>query len=147
MRLDEFILLMLVIVLAAVGAFLVYKYRHNPHKILTRLATANIMFDILAIILWLFPETQWSVYQLGYMAAIAEAGAAAAVFALALYGLKKHKAWAPKLALVLTIVQRLFATYIFFPSPALALTLIWSLWLVAFAVLTIKTQSAGSTQS
>jgi hypothetical protein len=138
---------MLVIVLAAVGAFLVYKYRRDPRRILTRLVTANIVFDVLAMVLWLFPETQWSVYQLCYMAAIAEAGAAAAVFALALYGLKKRKVWAPKLALVLTIVQRLFATYIFFPSPALALTLIWSLWIVAFAVLTIKIQSAGSTQS
>lgn len=143
MRLDELILLLLVIAFAAAGALLVYKYRRNPHKILTRLVAANIVFDVSAMVLWLFPETQWSVYQLGYMAAIAEAGVAAAVFAVALYGLRKHKAWAPKLVLVLTVVQRAFATYIFFPSPALALTLVWSCIIVLFAVLTIRTKLTG----
>ncbi len=81
------------------------------------------MLDIAAMVIWLFPETHWSVYQLGYMAAIVEA----AVFAIALYGFRKRKTWAPMLALAMTVIQRLFATYIFFPNPALALTLIWSL--------------------
>ncbi len=138
MRLDELILLVMVIALGVIAAFLVYKFRRNPHKVLTRLVAANIILDITAAVTWLFPETQWSVYQLGYMTAIAEAGLAAAVFAVALYGLRKRKTWAPKLALALTVVQRVFATYIFFPSPALALTLIWSILVAAFAVMDLK---------
>jgi len=141
MRLDELILLSLVIIFAVAAGLLVYRFKKNPRKILTRLVAANIILDITAAVIWIFPETHWSVYQLGYMAAIAEALAAAAVFAVALFGLKKNKTWAPMLVLALTVAQRVFATYIFYPSPALALTLVWSVMLAAFAVLTIKNQS------
>ncbi len=144
MRLDEFILLVMVVGLAAVAAFLVYRNRRSPQKILTRIVAANIILDVTAMVLWLFPETQWSVYQLGYMAAITEAGIAAAVFAAAFYGLRRGKTWAPKTALVMTIVQRVFATYIFFPSPALLLTLVWSIMLAAFAALSIKNKAEAA---
>jgi len=140
MRLDELILLVLVMSFAVAAGLLVFRSRKNPRKILTRLVAVNILLDVAAAAIWIFPETHWSVYQLGYMAAIAEALAAAAVFAVALYGLKKNKSWAPILVLTLTVAQRVFATYIFYPSPALALTLVWSLMLATFAVLTIKNQ-------
>jgi hypothetical protein len=136
--LEELAILLLVIAFAVAGGFAVYRFRRKPHKVLTLLVTANIVFDVLAVAIWLFPWAQWSVYRISYVAAIAEAGVAAAVFAVALYGLKVQMAWAPKLAIVLTVVQRVFATYIFFPSPALAFTLIWSLLIIAFAVLAIK---------
>jgi hypothetical protein len=114
---------LLVIAFTAAGAFLVYKFPQN----FNRLVAENIVLDIAAMVIWLFPETHWSVYQLGYLAAIVEAEVTAAVFAIALYGFRKRKTWAPMLALAMTVIQRLFATYIFFPNPALALTLIWSL--------------------
>jgi hypothetical protein len=138
---DELILLVMIITMAIVAAVLVYKYKRTPKKILTRLVATNIVLDIVAIVMWLFPETHWSVYRLGYVAAIVEAGLAAAIFAATLYGLKKQKTWAPKLAIATTIAQRIFATYIFFPSTALILTLIWSLTIIVFGYLTLKTQN------
>jgi hypothetical protein len=51
-----------------------------------------------------------------------EAALAAALFALTLFGLSKKQKWAPILAIVITVTQRVFATYVFFPSPAIAIT-------------------------
>jgi hypothetical protein len=112
----------------------------NPHKILTRLIVANIVWDLLAAAIWTaLPATQWSIYQLGFVIASVEAIVASALFSLTLYGLKKKKNWAPVLAIVVTVAQRVFATYVFFPSPAIALTLIWSLVIFFFAYKTMKT--------
>ncbi len=140
MRLDEFLLLLSVIVFAAVAVFLALKSKANPHTTLTRLIAANIVLDIIAIAIWAFPATQWSIYRLGVMVAGTEAALAAVLFALTLFGLNKRRMWAPILAIALTVTQRVFATYIFFPSPALALTLIWSLVIVTFAYKDIKTK-------
>lgn len=106
----------------------------NPHKTLTRLIALNIVFDIVAIAIWAaFPAVQWSIYQLGFAIVGAEAALAAALFAVVLFGLRKKRKWAPVLAIAITVAQRVFGTYVFFPSPAIAVTLIWSLVIVYFA--------------
>jgi uncharacterized membrane protein (DUF2068 family) len=111
----------------------------NPHKILTILIALNIILDVLAVAIWLgLPDTQWSIYRLGFPIVGAEAAIAAASFTLTLFGLLRKKKWAPYLAIVLTIIQRSFATYVFFPSGAIAVTLIWSLIIVYFAYNDIK---------
>ena len=112
----------------------------NPHKALTRLIALNIVLDIIAIAIWAaFPTLQWSIYRLGFSIVGTEAAVAAALFTLTLLGLSKKQKWAPTLAIAITVTQRVFATYVFFPSPAIALTLIWSLVIVYFAYKNIKT--------
>jgi hypothetical protein len=112
----------------------------NSHKILTNLIALNIIFDLAAIAIWAaFPAIQWSIYRLGFVIVGAEAGLAAAMFALTLFGLIKQQKWAPYLAITVTVAQRVFATYVFFPSPAIGLTLAWSLVIVYFAYRDIKT--------
>ena len=115
----------------------------NPHKILTAFVAANIVLDIIAIAIWAgAPATQWSIYQLGFTIVGTEAAVAAVLFTVALFGLLKKKKWAPYLALLVTINQRVFATYVFFPSTAIGVTLIWSLIIIYFAYRDIKTQNA-----
>jgi hypothetical protein len=112
----------------------------NSHKILTYLVGANIVLDIIAIAIWAAaPATQWSIYQIGFTIVGAEAAVAAALFAVALFGLIKKKKWAPYLSVVVTVNQRVFATYVFFPSTAIFVTLIWSLVIIYFAYRDIKT--------
>lgn len=117
----------------------------NPHKTLIRLIALNIVLDILAIAVWgAFPATQWSIYRLGFFIVGAEAALAAILFALTLFGLSKRQKWAPILAIAITLTQRIFATYVFFPSPAIAATLIWSLVIIYFAYEDRKTPNAHS---
>ncbi len=111
----------------------------NPHKILTYLVGANIVLDIIAIVIWAAaPATQWSIYQLGFTVVSAEAAVVAALYTVTLLGLLKKKKWAPYLALIITVNQRIFATYVFFPSTAIAVTLIWSIVIIYFAYRDIK---------
>jgi len=108
-------------------------------KILTGLVAANIALDVIAILIWgLAPATQWSIYRLGFTIVGAEAAIAAAMFALTLFGLIKKRSWAPKLTIVITVAQRIFGTYVFFPSLAIFITLAWSLIIIIIAYLTIK---------
>ena len=119
--------------------------RANPHKILTRLVAANIGFDIIAVAFWTaFPATQWSIYRLGFSIVGTEAVFAAALFALTLFGLVRRRRWAPFLAIAITVTQRVFSNYAFFPEPANILvqpliltpnaaTLTWSLIIIYFA--------------
>ena len=114
----------------------------NPHKMLTAFVAANIVLDIIAIAVWAgAPATQWSIYQLGFTIVGTEAAIAAALYAVTFFGLIKKKKWAPYLALIVTINQRVFATYVFFPSTAIGVTLIWSLIIIYFAYRDIKTQN------
>jgi hypothetical protein len=114
----------------------------NSHKLLTFFVGTNIVLDIIAIAIWaIAPATQWSIYQLGFTIVGAEAAVAAVLFAVALFGLIKKKKWAPYLALIVTVNQRVFATYVFFPSTAIGVTLIWSLIIIYFAYRNIKTQN------
>ena len=65
----------------------------NPHKTLTRLITANIVLDIIAIVIWAsLPANTWNgMYRLDSLIAGSEATLAEAFFAVALFGLKKGK--------------------------------------------------------
>ena len=113
----------------------------NPHKILTRLIAANIVLDIIAIAIWAsLPANTWNgMYRLDSLIAGSEAALAAAFFAVALFGLKKRQTWAPILAITITVIQRVFAAYVFFPSIAIPIPLIWSLVIIYFALKDIKT--------
>jgi hypothetical protein len=113
----------------------------NPHKTLTRLITANIVLDIIAIVIWAsLPANTWNgMYRLDSLIASSEAALAAAFFAVSLFGLKKKQKWAPILTIVITVTQRVFAVYVFFPSVAIPIPLIWSLVIIYFALKDIQT--------
>ena len=112
----------------------------NPHKILTLLVTANIVLDIAAIAIWaVLPANTWNgMYRLDSLIAGSEAALAAVFFALTLFGLKRKKKWAPILAIAVTVTQRFFAVYVFFPSIAIPIPLIWSLVIIYFAIKDIR---------
>lgn len=113
----------------------------NPHKTLTRLITANIVLDIIAIVIWAsLPANTWNgMYRLDSLIAGSEAALAATFFAVTLFGLKKKQKWAPILTIVITVTQRVFAVYVFFPSIAIPIPLIWSLVIIYFALKDIQT--------
>ena len=116
--------------------------RINPHKILTRLVALNVVLDVFAFAVWAtFPSTQWSIHQLNFSTVGTEATLAAGLFALTLIGLIKKHRCAPFLAISITVTQRSFATYVFFPSTAIAVTLIWSLLIIHFAYKDIKSKN------
>lgn len=114
----------------------------GPHKTLTRLIAANIVLDITAIVIWatLPPDTWNGMYRLDSLTAMIEAAIAAVVFGLTFLGLKSNKKWAPLLAIAITVIQRVFAVYVFFPSIAIPVPLIWSLVIIYFAVKSLRAQ-------
>jgi hypothetical protein len=118
----------------------------NPHKTLTRLIAANIILDITAIVIWAaLPANTWNgMYRLDSLVAGSEAALAAAFFAVTLFGLKRRQKWAPILAIILTVTQRVFAVYVFFPSIAIPIPLIWSIVVIYFAFKDIKTSKMPS---
>jgi hypothetical protein len=118
----------------------------NPHKTLTRLIAANIILDITAIVIWaaLLANTWNGMYRLDSLVAGSEAALAAAFFAVTLFGLKRRQKWAPILAIILTVTQRVFAVYVFFPSIAIPIPLIWSIVVIYFAFKDIKTSKIPS---
>jgi hypothetical protein len=139
MRLDEILSIVVVILAIIIAVLAVKRFGKKYHKVLARLVAANIILDIIAMVIWvIFPATQWSIYRLDFSIVGIEATLAAALFALILFGLIKSKKWAPILAIVLTATQRVFATYVFFPSIGNALTLIWSLLILYFAHMDIE---------
>src|SRR5512137_1395700 len=108
----------------------------DPHKTLTRLIASNIVLDITAIVIWvsLPPDTWNGMYRLDSLTAMIEAAIAAVFFGLTFLGLRRRKKWAPVLAIAITVIQRIFAGYVFFPSIAIPFPLIWSLVIIYFAV-------------
>jgi hypothetical protein len=113
----------------------------HPHKKLIRLITANIVLDIIAIAIWAaLPANTWNgMYRLDSLIASSEAALAATFFAITLFGLRKRQTWAPILAITITVSQRVFAIYVFFPSIAIPIPLVWSLAIIYFAFKDIKT--------
>jgi hypothetical protein len=108
------------------------------YKVLKGLIAANIALDVIAVLIWgLSPATQWSIYRLGFSVVGSEAAIAAVVFGFALFGLVKMKSWAPKLVIAVTVFQRVFGTFVFFPSLAIFVTLAWSLIIIFIAHRTI----------
>jgi hypothetical protein len=112
----------------------------NPHKKLTYLIAANIVLDVTAIAIWTaLPVNMWNgMYRLDSLIACSEAALAIVFFIITLFGLKRRKKWAPILAIAITVTQRIFAVYVFFPSIAIPLPLIWSLVIIYFAFKEIK---------
>jgi hypothetical protein len=113
----------------------------NPHKTLMILITANIVLDITAIAIWAtLPANIWNgMYRLDSLIAGSEAALAAGFFGVTLFGLKRRKKWAPILAIVITLTQRVFAFYVFFPSIAIPIPMIWSLVIIYYALKDRKT--------
>jgi hypothetical protein len=112
----------------------------NPHKTLTLLIASNIILDFAAIAVWIaLPDNTWNgMYRLDSFIACLEAAVAAAFFVVTLFGLKRRQKWAPILAIAITVTQRVFAVYVFFPSIAIPIPLIWSLVIIYFAFKEIK---------
>jgi hypothetical protein len=140
-RLDEILLIFFTVLAIVLVVIAARKYGAKPHKTLSRLVLANIILDLIAVGIWLIPATQWSIYRLGFTIVVSEALVAAAVFAIIYFGLRRNLKWAPYLAIALTVTQRVFATYVFFPSTAIGITTIWSILIIYFAYRTIKTQT------
>jgi hypothetical protein len=91
------------------------------------------------------PANTWNgMYRLDSLVAGSEAALAAAFFAVTLFGLKRRQKWAPILAIILTVTQRVFAVYVFFPSIAIPIPLIWSIVVIYFAFKDIKTSKIPS---
>jgi len=116
--------------------------RGNAHKMLMRLVAANIVLDIVAIVIWAaLPAGTWNgMYRLDSLIASVEAAVAAAFFAVTLFGLKRQLKWAPILAIVLTVVQRVFAVYVFYPSYFIPVPMIWSLVIIYYAIKDLRNQ-------
>jgi hypothetical protein len=108
---------------------------------LMRLVAANIALDIVAIAIWAaLPAGTWNgMYRLDSFIASVEAAVAAVLFALTLFGLKKNLKWAPIMAIILTVAQRAFAIYVFYPSYFIPVPLIWSLMIIYFAIKDLRT--------
>ena len=115
------------------------RFGKNPLGTLITLVTLNIVLDIFAIATWTaLPGSGGNLHYVGTSVASIEAAIAAALFALTLFGLIKKQTWAPKTAIAVTLAQRAFATIVFFPSPGIIATLVWSIIIVYFAYKTIK---------
>ena len=116
-------------------------FGNNPHKTLTRLVALNITFEIIAIAIWnLLPGSEGNLHYINKSVASIEAAIAAMLFTVTLFGLVKKQRWAPKTAIVITLIQRIFAMTVFFPSPGIVATLIWSIIIVYFAYKPIQSK-------
>jgi hypothetical protein len=117
----------------------------NAHKTLMRLVAANIVLDVIAIAIWAaLPAGTWNgMYRLDSFIASVEAAAAAALFAVTLFCLRRKLKWAPILAIALTVAQRVFAVYVFYPSYFIPVPLVWSLVIIYFAIKTLQQQKQG----
>jgi hypothetical protein len=81
-------------------------------------------------------------YRLDSLIICSEAALAVVFFGATLFGLKRKQKWAPILAIAITGTQRVFAIYVFFPSIAIPIPLIWSLLIIYVAFKGIKISKA-----
>jgi hypothetical protein len=117
-------------------------FGYNPHKTLMRLVVLNIVFDVIAVAMWVgFPEVGGNLHYVGTLAASVEAAIAAGLFAVALLGLARKQLWGLGLAIAVTMAQRIFAAFVFFPSLGIIITLIWSSLIVYFGYRTLEANS------
>jgi len=79
----------------------------------------------------LVPSTQPSLL-LGVSVAYVDAAVAAALFAVAFFGIVKKQMWGPVLAIGVTVTQRVI-NFFQFERVAVIFTLIWSILIVYFA--------------
>jgi uncharacterized membrane protein (UPF0136 family) len=110
---------------------------------LMRLVAANIVLDIVAIAIWAaLPAGTWNgMYRLDSLIASVEAAVAAGLFTVTLFCLKRNYHWAPVLAIILTLAQRVFAVYVFYPSYFIPVPMIWSLVIIYYAIKTLRRQN------
>ncbi len=105
----------------------------NSHRTLKRLIGLSAVLDVVAVAIWITAPSTQTHMNLSASIVIAEAAISAVLFGLTYFGLAKQTSWAPFLAMAVPITQRIFGSYVFFPSPAIAVTLVWSMFIVYFA--------------
>lgn len=110
----------------------------NPHRMLKRLVGLNIAFDVLSIPIWIafnFTSSSLSTTTVNanVPAAIVDAVVAAAVFAVAIYGLVDSRKWGAYVAIAATIGQRVAGLFIFPLNVGMAVEIVWSLLIIFFA--------------
>jgi hypothetical protein len=130
------------------------------HKILIIFVAINIIGDIGNVAFWWAnPASRAASLNTGYIGFIAGISNAltagtiilllvAVVYIVALFGLLKHKQWAPKLIIAISVVNRALSLVLYFISPAFAFWAIWSIILIVFSyfdwrkmnIQTLKTQ-------
>ena len=109
----------------------------KTHNILKWLIALNIIGDLISIPFWLvlptMANTQGSTLTVDTSIAIADAAVAAALFAIALYGIIKKQKWGSILAIILTVTQRVVGFFMFQLNVGVAVEVIWSLLIIYFA--------------
>ena len=116
-------------------------YRH--FRFVSPQLPLNVVFDVIAIAIWVTMPATRTWLNLGFEIVSLEAPVAAALFTLTLIGLLRRQKWAPSLAIAVPIAQRIFGTFVFFPSPAIVITLAWSLLIIYSAYIDMKTISGA----
>jgi hypothetical protein len=113
------------------------------HKILIIFVAINIIGDIGNVAFWWAnPASRAASLNTGYIgmnAGISNALTAgtiilllvSVVYIVALFGLLKHKQWAPKIIIAISVVNRALALVLYHVSPAFAFWAIWSIILIA----------------
>ena len=113
------------------------------HKILIVFVAINIIGDIGNVAFWwVNPASRAASLNTGYIginAGFSNALTAgtiillvvSVVYIVALFGLLKHKQWAPKLIIAISVVNRALALVLYFISPAFAFWAVWSIILIA----------------
>jgi hypothetical protein len=110
----------------------------DSHKTFVRLVGLNIAFDILSIPAWIalsFTASPLSTSTLTVNTSIAivDAAVAAAVFAMALFGILGRQKWAAYLAVAATVAQRVTGVFIFDLNVGMVVEVVWSLLIIYFA--------------
>jgi hypothetical protein len=112
------------------------------HKILIIFVAINIIGDIGNVAFWWAnPASRAASLNTGYIgmnAGISNALTAgtvilllvSVVYIVALFGLLKHKQWAPKIIIAISVVNRALALVLYLVSPAFAFWAIWSIILI-----------------
>ena len=113
------------------------------HKVLIAFVAINIIGDIGNVTFWwVNPASRVLSLNTGYIGANAGVSSAltagtlillvvTVVYIVALLGLLKRSKWAPKLIIVISVVNRALALVLYFISPAFAFWAIWSIILIA----------------
>jgi hypothetical protein len=114
----------------------------DPHKTFVRLVGLNIAFDILSIPAWIalsFTASPLSTSTLtvNTSVAIVDAAVAAAIFAMALFGILGRQKWGGYLAVATTVAQRVTGVFIFDLNVGMVVEGVWSLLIIYFAFKTM----------
>ncbi len=122
----------------------------NPRKTLIRLVGLNIALDAFSIPTWiavLLTSTSTSPNTLtaNTNVAILDSAVAAAVFAVALFGVITTKKWGVYLAVAATVGQRVVGAFLFSLNGAMAIEVAWSLLIIYFAYRVLQQSKLAAT--